>query len=541
MKSEIKKQKFKAVLLVILMLTITLIDTSCNKEEDDGAGYSFTYTLHKNPQNLDPQLATDKSSLMIIKNMFLGLITFNADGNLICGVAKDYTISEDGLKYTFTLRDDCYWYDSGEITEPVTAHDFVYAFKRIFNPVTQSPYREKFSFIQNASKIINGELDYSQLGVYATNNNELVFYLDKPDTEFLYLLTTAPAMPCNKEFFEGTKARYGLDDESVISNGAFYMTQWSYDPYGTDNLIYMKRNFNNSENDKIYPYMITFRIEREKDMIFENFDSELSECMVSEEKVKKKFMDIYNSDSHQTSSVGIIFNDGYEISENIKKALLCCIDREGLESEITDKFDPAYGIVPESINFLNMNFREKNPEEMLFADMNAVYSLSEQDREQFYKMYPEGVKILVESESDGGVMNHISTLWQDKLGIYIGIDYVDSESYHEKLENNDYIMALVEISSDDKSLYYFLKNAIQMIPSQDKQVLEEKMETARRSSDYNEAFNIYSGIEREILESGNYIPLLYKKVFLVYRDEVKDMIFNPFSEQIDFRYAKYFG
>jgi len=50
----------------------------CSKEEDDGSGYTFTYTLHGNPQNLDPQLATDRSSLMVIKNMF-----FMTDGIII--------------------------------------------------------------------------------------------------------------------------------------------------------------------------------------------------------------------------------------------------------------------------------------------------------------------------------------------------------------------------------------------------------------------------------------------------------------------------
>ena len=133
-------------------------------------------------------------------------------------------------------------------------------------------------------------MDYSELGVYAVNNTELVFYLDRPNSEFLYLLTTAPAMPCNKRFFEGTKARYGLDEESVISNGAFYMTQWSYDPYGSDNLIYMKRNYENSTADRVYPYMLTFYIDRDSSAPAENYDASVTDLYVSRAAQKKSFV-----------------------------------------------------------------------------------------------------------------------------------------------------------------------------------------------------------------------------------------------------------
>ena len=69
-----------------------------------------------------------------------------------------------------------------------------------------------------------------------------MFELDYPSAEFLQSLTFTAAMPCNQQFFENTKGRYGLDDKSVPSNGAFYIKQWFYDPYGSDNFIYMSKN-----------------------------------------------------------------------------------------------------------------------------------------------------------------------------------------------------------------------------------------------------------------------------------------------------------
>lgn len=75
---KIGKEKSKKSLLILLILSLIFSCISCNNDEEkDGAGYSFTYTLHGNPKNLDPQLATDKSSLMIIKNMFSGLMRYD--------------------------------------------------------------------------------------------------------------------------------------------------------------------------------------------------------------------------------------------------------------------------------------------------------------------------------------------------------------------------------------------------------------------------------------------------------------------------------
>ena len=195
-----KKIKFFPLVIAVVFSLISLC--GCNDDDEfDGAGHSFTYTLYGNPQNLDPQLAEDRSSLMVIKNMFLGLMTTGLEGELCYGVAVNHHMSDDGLTYSFTLRDDCHWYSNDGTDMIVTAHDFVYAFKRIFNPVNRSPYREKFSFLKNARAIIDGQMDYSELGVYAVNNTELVFLLEEPNSEFLYLLTTSPAMPVILSFF----------------------------------------------------------------------------------------------------------------------------------------------------------------------------------------------------------------------------------------------------------------------------------------------------------------------------------------------------
>ncbi len=539
MKKNIFFNKIKSLLLAVIIAVPMFSVSGCSSDDhDDGSDYSFTYTLYQNPQNLDPQLATDKSSLMIIENMFLGLMTYNSKGRIDYGVASDYSVSDDGLKYTFTLKDNCYWYSADGTESLVTAHDFVYAFKRIFNPVTRSPYKEKFSFLQNAQSIIDGNEDYTKLGVYAVNNTELVFYLDKPQSEFLYLLTTAPAMPCNKHFFENTNARYGLDDESVISNGPFYMTQWSYDPYGSDNLIYMKRNSVNSQLDKIYPYMLTFLIERDSKAIAENFNSSLTDCMVTESQNKKSFIDMYHSEQYEFSCAGMIFGDKYDINPELKKVLSLNIDRESLKKMSSSHFSTAYGIVPRSLILDDKSYRQTVPDnELGFYEYS--YNLKTDEIKKFNAMDPENMKIMAKEKSDDGLLSKIVADWQERLDIYIGVEYVNESEYYERLKSGDYFMAFIELTTLDNSIYYYMKNIVSQI-SMNKSMSEKinnRLDSILSGADTS---SVISETENTIISEGLYIPVFYRKLSLEYKKNIDDLIFDPFSGKINFRYSKYY-
>ena len=530
--------KIKSILLAVVVIASALSVSGCNDDYDDGSDHSFTYTLYQNPQNLDPQLATDKSSLMIIENMFLGLMTHNSEGNIDYGVASDYSISEDGLKYTFTLKDNCFWYSADGTKSVVTAHDFVYAFKRIFDPVTRSPYKEKFSFLQNAQAIIDGKEEYSKLGVYAVNNTELVFFLDRPHSEFLYLLTTAPAMPCNKNFFENTKARYGLDDESVISNGPFYMTQWSYDPYGSDNLIYMKRNSVNSESEKVYPYMLTFLIDRDNKAASENFNASLSECLVSENRDKKSIIDMNHSEEYEFSSVGMIFSNKYNISPELKKALSLNIDRESLKKIAPSDFNVAYGIVPHSLHVGDKEYRKNVPDnELPFYEYS--YSIQNDEIKKFNSMSQDKMKILVREKSDYGLISKIAADWQERLNIYIGVEYADEDEFLSRLKSGDYFMALIELTTVDNSIYYYMKNIVAEI-DMEKSVSEKVDAKLDEILSGNDVCSTVFDAENTLVSNGIYVPVFYRKLYLEYKKDMSDLIFDPFSRKINFRYSKYF-
>ena len=162
--------------------------------------------------------------------MYSGLVMKDGSGNIVCCNASDYSVSDDGCEYIFHLREDNYWFfdenENDKIDDdeyyPVVAADYVFALRRILDPNMHSPYAKDFMCIRNSQYIASGSGTVNGLGAYAEGDYTLVIDLDKPCAEFLALMTTPAAFPCNEKFFESTKGRYGLDDRSVMSNGPFY-------------------------------------------------------------------------------------------------------------------------------------------------------------------------------------------------------------------------------------------------------------------------------------------------------------------------------
>lgn len=110
----------------------------------------------------------------------------------------------------------------GRVFDPeITANDFVFALRRAAQPETECPLFSSIACIKNAVSVHNGKMSSDKLGVKAVNNYQLEITLASADDSFMQTLTTAVAMPCNEEFFNATKGRYGLSTEYTLFNGQF--------------------------------------------------------------------------------------------------------------------------------------------------------------------------------------------------------------------------------------------------------------------------------------------------------------------------------
>lgn len=187
---------------------------------------SFTWFVDTIPTNLDPQVASAASDVIACENLYSGLVRKNSDGEIVPDLAESWTVSPDGKTYTFQLKDGLtYRAVKGASTDyAITAEDFVFAFRRIFQPQTNSPYAVEFSALENSAAVLAGEADASTLGVSASGPLTLVFRLSEKDDNFLAKLTLPGAMPCDEEFFDSTRGTYGLTAKTTLPAAAFTST-----------------------------------------------------------------------------------------------------------------------------------------------------------------------------------------------------------------------------------------------------------------------------------------------------------------------------
>ncbi|MCM1506472.1 MAG: peptide ABC transporter substrate-binding protein [Ruminococcus flavefaciens] len=539
----------KLTILVCMIFTATLF--SCgNNDRGDGTGHMYDVSILGNPQSLDPQYAVDSASNTIIKNLYSGLMTADINGNILCCNAESYTISSDGLEYTFTLRQDNYWFfdenDNDIIDDdeyfPVTAKDYVFAFRRILDPAMQSPYAEEFSCIRNGSNIISGKALPETAGVIAVDDYTLNISLDYPCAEFLGLLATSASSPCNRDFFYSTKGRYGLDDRSVMSNGAFFVRQWFYDPYGVNNILYMKKNaVNSNDTNEIIPSFLSFTIESDENDIRNMFRAGDIECFTTEniEGINTKK---YNVTSSCSSTLGLIFNpdDKYFSDLSMCKALAFSIDREKiLDSDETDLVS-AYGIIPPAVSLLGRSYRE------LVSDKQyGFYDISEAKRcfkvagaelqtEDF-----EDIKILVCAGTiDAEYLHRISQQWQEVLGFYIGIDEVTQSEFDSRIAGNDYSIALYSLKGSYNSglavIEQFAGNDFLSYSVKGSELVDR----VRKCTDVSELVDCYCSQESEILDGYGFIPLFYKNSYLVMQSDNEDIFYDAFTGAVDFKKAR---
>ncbi|MFD2208004.1 peptide ABC transporter substrate-binding protein [Kiloniella antarctica] len=175
------------------------------------------------PGSLDPQISEGVPSSHILRDIFEGLTAEHTDGSLIPGQAESWTISPDGTKFTFKLRADAVWSNG----DPVTAHDFVYAWQRAVAPATGSEYSFLLYPLQNAQAIAGGEeKDLSQLGAKALDDRTLEVQLEGPAPYFLGMITHSVAYPVHKATVEAHGEKW-TRPENIVSNGAFKLSEWT--------------------------------------------------------------------------------------------------------------------------------------------------------------------------------------------------------------------------------------------------------------------------------------------------------------------------
>jgi oligopeptide transport system substrate-binding protein len=173
------------------------------------------------PETLDPHRVEGVSAGNIVRDLFEGLTAVGADGGPVPAAASHWQRSDDGLVYTFTLREDARWSNG----EPLTAVDFVFGLQRSLTPATGSSFARMFEPIVNADAVIDGRLAPETLGVHALDAHTLQIVLRAPTPALPAMLAHPSAFPVHRDSLRAHGTAFARPGR-LVSNGAYQLADW---------------------------------------------------------------------------------------------------------------------------------------------------------------------------------------------------------------------------------------------------------------------------------------------------------------------------
>ena len=266
-----KSKKWLLTAGVVLSTTALLV--ACGKADKEAdAPTTFSYVYAVDPASLDYSIATRTSTTDVIGNVVDGLMENDQYGNVIPSLAEDWSVSKDGLTYTYKLRKGVKWYTSeGEEYAEVTAHDFVTGLKHVADGKSDG-----VSLIQNSIKgldaYMTGETnDFSTVGVKALDDYTVEYTLNKPESFWNSKVTTATMLPVNEEFLKASGKDYGaVTPAGILYNGPYFLKTLT-----SKSLIEYEKNPNywDKEKVKIEKIKLTYYDGSDQESLIRSFSS----------------------------------------------------------------------------------------------------------------------------------------------------------------------------------------------------------------------------------------------------------------------------
>jgi oligopeptide transport system substrate-binding protein len=214
----------KLIASVIAAVVLCVALTGCGWFGGKQGGKYLRYALGAEPETLDPRKSTSIAASTVQAQIFEGLTAVDAANNPVAAAAQRWEVSPDGLKYVFFLRPDARWSNG----EPVTAHDYEYAWKSTLSPELASSYAYQLFYLKNGEACNTGKIAADEVGVRAAGDYVLEVTLERPTPYFLSLVAFHTYYPVNKKIVAANE-KWAANAKTLIGNGPFKVVKWVHD------------------------------------------------------------------------------------------------------------------------------------------------------------------------------------------------------------------------------------------------------------------------------------------------------------------------
>ena len=424
--------------------------------EATGTAAGFTVQLGSNPETLDPALNSAIDGANTLITVFEPLLLIDENNEVIPGQAESYTVSDDGLVWTFTMRDGLKWSDGSDLT----AKDFEYSFKRLAAPDTAAPYAETVVGMIDGYADATGnpdedgnmttEPDFDALNVVASEDGKtLTVTLSYPCAYFDKLAAFAAMSPVQQATVEANGDAWCTQPDTYICNGPYYISQWV-----PSERIVLTKNPNyvgGWDSSKIVSDTITLLLLEDSSAAYAAYNSGEAQLIkdVPTDEIPSLTKAEDGGDFYVDTILGTYYvslNDQREpfTDPNVRKALSLAIDRDYVANTIMQgTYTPAYNLVGPGIVDENGMFYDNANDGKTYISDDYEANLEAAKQALADAGYPngEGFPIIEYSTNDAGyhtpVAEYLQQAWGE-LGITVNINKIEWASFTPLRRAGDY-------------------------------------------------------------------------------------------------------
>ncbi len=405
-----------------------------------GEGKILSVQIGPNPETIDPALNSAVDGGNMILHTFECLLTVDQEGKLAPGQAESWETSEDGLTWTFHLRDGLKWSDGSALT----ANDFVYSWRRVCDPMVAAPYAETvLGMVEGYADAIGGNLE--ALGVEAPDDKTLVVHLSQPCSYFGSLAAFATLSPVQQATIDANGDGWAVNADTYITNGCFYISEWVPGSY-----IMCTKNPNYWNADAIKLDGIKFNLIEDPNASYSAYQT--GEVLFIKDVPTEEIPSLEgNEEFYVDPIIGTYylslnterepFND-----PKVRKALSLAIDREYVANTLMQgTYSPASNFMgPGWIDTDGSQFIDNANGGKPYID-TANHEANVEEAKQLLADagYPDGAGFpaITYSTNDAGyhkvVAEYLQQAWAE-IGVELKVDIVEWASFTPMRRNGDY-------------------------------------------------------------------------------------------------------
>ncbi len=496
------------------------------------AAGELTYVVNNESATFDPSTSTETFALPVIGATFEGLVKFAPDGSVVPALAEKWETTPDGLTYTFHLRSDAKWSDG----KPVTAGDFVYAWKRVLTPAAGAKNAPILYAIQGAEDFYNGKS--TDVAITAIDDKTLQFTLNAPVAYMMQLLPFQVFDPVREDVVSANPDGWTRDPASFIGTGPFRVTEFNF---GKSTVLEKNPNYYNAANVSLDK--LTFRLVPDPATAlaaYEAGDVDGIEAVPGPELPRLSseegngFM-VVPALGHTYA----FFNPAKSPVDNVlvRKALAESIDRQNLIDFVMQSADvPATGLVPYGMNVAGEDFREGTSDFGLSATarVDDAQKLLAEAGYPDGKGFPETVFMTYSSPPIEKILEAIQQMWKQNLGIDVKIQASEWQVYYPEVQKTQYQIAQMGWGADYPHPMTFLENFTSESPNNlakwSNKDYDALIADAKITQDPKTSLSDMRKAEAILMNDMVILPMYYRNNYMMMKPYVKGFWRSPLNQ-----------